>query len=113
MVKRRKMNKAMIESLLRHVLSAGLAALTGVMAVEGAVSPTDLSTGAWFAVLAALWAALVPTAIRYLNKKDPAFGLVAQLVATSVASKLETAAAKPAAKAPARKPAAKKPETKK
>lgn len=94
------MNKAMIDSLLRHVLSAGLAALTATMASEGVVSPTDLSSGGWIAVLAALWAALVPTAIRYLNKKDPAFGVVAQVAAASVTTKLETAA-KEAVKAPA------------
>lgn len=119
------MNKALIDSLLRHLLTAALGSLTAVMAVEGVVSPTDLSAGGWVAVLAALWAALVPNAIRYLNKKDPAFGLVAQAVASSVTEKLENAAKsagagkvasgdattkKPATKKPAaKKPAAKKP----
>jgi hypothetical protein len=64
----------------------------------------------------ALWASAVPTLIRWVNKKDPAFGLVAQAVAASVTTKLETAAEeapkkaapKAPAKAPAKKPAAKK-----
>jgi hypothetical protein len=49
-------------------------------------------------------AAVVPVIIRYFNKKDPAFGLVAKKV-------LETAqaeVAKKTAKAPAKKTAAKK-----
>lgn len=112
------MNKALIDSLLRHLLTAALGSLTAVMAVEGVVSPTELSASGWVAVVAALWAALVPNAIRYLNKKDPAFGLVAQVTAQAVTTKLETVA-KEAAKAPAKatastkKPAAKKPAAKK
>jgi topoisomerase IA-like protein len=54
--------------------------------------------------------------IRYANKKDPAFGLVAETLAKGVTTKLETAtkeAAKTPAKAPAKKPAAKKPAAKK
>jgi hypothetical protein len=54
----------------------------------------------------AIWAAVVPTLIRYLNKKDPAFGLVAQVTAQAVTAKLETAAkeaAKTTLKAPAKR----------
>jgi hypothetical protein len=53
--------------------------------------------------------------IRYANKKDPAFGLVAETLAKGVTTKLEAAAkeapkatSKAPAKAPAKKPAAKK-----
>ena len=95
------MNKQLIESFLRHVLGAGLASLTAVMASSGVVSPLELGSGEWFVVLGALWASLVPPVIRYLNTKDPAFGRVAENIADEVAAKID-AAAKPSPKAPAK-----------
>lgn len=48
------------------------------------------------------FAAVVPVAIRFFNKKDPAFGMVAQGVLTKAAEELDKAATsakkKPAAK---------------
>lgn len=99
------MNKALIESLLRHILGAGLASLTAVMAASGVVSPLELQSGDWLVVVAALWGAAVPPVIRYLNTKDPAFGRVAEDIAEEVALKIKNAA-KSSPKAPAKKPSA-------
>lgn len=86
------MNKAMIESLLRHVLGAGLAGITAVMASAGVVSPLELGLSEWLVVLGSMWAALVPPVVRYLNTKDPAFGRIAGDVAEEVTAKIDAAA---------------------
>ena len=83
--------KAMLASWARSFIAAALALYTA-----GETDPSVL--------LNAGIAAVVPVIIRYFNKKDPAFGLVAKKV-------LETAqaeVAKKTAKAPAKKTAAKK-----
>jgi hypothetical protein len=77
------MNKLAIESYLRNLL--------------GQVSGAE-----WLLVANALWASAIPTALRWLNSKDPAFGRVAEVAAAEVGKKLSTAAAS------AKKPAAKK-----
>jgi hypothetical protein len=108
--------KAALDSYLRNLLGVVLALVTTTMANAGVASPLDFGLGEWLTVANGLWAAAVPTLIRYANKKDPAFGLVAETLAKGVTTKLETAtkeAAKTPAKAPAKKPAAKKPATKK
>jgi hypothetical protein len=46
----------------------------------------------------------VPTLIRYLSKKDPAFGLIAEVAAKEVSKKIAEAAKK----APAKKTSTKK-----
>jgi hypothetical protein len=104
------MNKAMIESYVRNLAGQVIGAVMIVMQTSGVASPIDFGTSEWLLVANALWASLVPVALRYLNKKDPAFGLVAGAVAAEVSKKLSTEAAK--AKTPeAKKPAAKKPAT--
>jgi hypothetical protein len=106
-------NKAILDSYLRNLLGVVLALVTTTMASAGVASPLDFGAGEWLTVANGLWAAAVPTLLRYVNKKDPAFGLVAAAVATGVSAKLDTAtkaAAKPVAKT-APKPAAKKPTT--
>ena len=102
------MNKAMIDSYLRNLLGVVLALVTTAMANAGVASPLDLGAGEWLTVLNGVWAAAIPTVIRYLNKKDPAFGKVAEAVAAEVSKKIEAEATKAAApkKAPAKKPAA-------
>lgn len=110
--------KAALDSYLRNLLGVVLALVTTTMASAGVASPLDFGLGEWLTVANGLWAAAVPTLIRYVNKKDPAFGLVAQVTAQAVTAKLETAA-KEATKAPVKaaattkKPAAKKPAAKK
>ena len=101
------MNKAMIESLLRHILGAGLAAITAVMASEGVVSPLEVGASGWLVVLGAMWGALVPPVIRYFNTKDPAFGRIAGDIAEEVTLKIEEAAAKAAKSTTPRAPAKK------
>ena len=104
------MNKAMIDSYLRNLLGVVLALITTAMASAGVASPLELGTAEWLGVLNGVWAAAVPTVIRYLNTKDPAFGRVAEVVAAEVSKKIETQAKKTTT---AKKPAAKKPAAKK
>lgn len=116
-------NKAMLDSYLRNLVGVALALVTTTMANAGVASPLDFGLGEWLTVLNGVWAAAVPTLIRWLNSKDPAFGRVAEGVAAEVSKKLaaeakaaaaakkkaETAAAKAAAKTSA--PVAKKTTT--
>jgi hypothetical protein len=97
--------KAMLDSYLRNLLGVALALVSTTMVSAGVSSPLDFGTSEWLTVANGLWAAAVPTLIRYVNKKDPSFGIIAEVAAKEVSKKL-TAAAK---KAPAKKkPTAKK-----
>lgn len=100
------MNKAMIESYVRNLAGQVVGAVMIVMQTSGVASPIDFSTGEWLLVANALWASAIPTALRWVNKKDPAFGRVAEVAAAEVSKKLSTAAS--AAKKPAAKKAAPK-----
>jgi type IV secretory pathway TrbD component len=97
--------KAMLDSYLRNLLGVGLALVTTTMASAGVASPIDFGAGEWLTVANGLWAAAVPTLIRYVSKKDPAFGLVAGVAAKEVSKKISSAAKKASSK---KKPAAKK-----
>lgn len=55
-------NKAMIESYLRSLVGTGIAAYTA-------------SGGDPKSTLNAIWASLIPVALRFVNKNDAAFGL--------------------------------------
>lgn len=101
------MNKLAIESYLRNLLGQVIGAIFIVAEMSGVASPLDFSGAEWLLVANALWASAIPTVIRYLNTKDPAFGRVAEVAAAEVGKKLSTAAAS------AKKPAAKKTATKK
>jgi hypothetical protein len=100
--------KAMLDSYLRNLLGVVLALVTTTMASAGVASPLDFGTSEWLTVANGLWAAAVPTLIRYVSKKDPAFGLVAEVAAKEVSKKLSEAAKKAPAKKTATKKAAKK-----
>lgn len=102
------MNKAMIESYLRNLVGQVFGAVMIVSQTSGISSPLDFSGAEWLLVANALWASLVPVALRYINKKDPAYGRVAEVAAAEVTKKLSTAAS--AAK---KKPAVKKTVAKK
>jgi hypothetical protein len=97
--------KAMLDSYLRNLLGVVLALVTTTMASAGVVSPLDFGTSEWLTVANGVWAAAVPTLIRYVSKKDPAFGLVAEVAAKEVSKKIAAAAKKAPAK---KKPATKK-----
>ena len=101
------MNKAMIDSYLRNLLGVVLALVTTTMVNKGLASPLDFGVGEWLTVANGLWAAAVPTLLRWVNAKDPAFGRVAEVVAAEVTKKIDTAV-KAAPKAPAKKAAPKK-----
>jgi histone H1/5 len=84
------------------------------MATTGLASPLDFVSAEWLTVANGLWAALVPTILRYINSKDAAFGVVAEVAAKEVSKKLSTASKKATAKKPvAKKAVAKKPVAKK
>jgi type IV secretory pathway TrbD component len=99
------MNKALIESYLSNLLGVVLALVTTTMINAGVASPFDFGLGEWLGIANGLWAAGIPTVIRYLNKKDPAFGKVAEMVSDEVTRRLEDAAeeAKKATKKPVTK----------
>ena len=86
------MNKAMIDSYLRNLLGVTMALITTATVNAGVVSPLDLGAGEWLTVLNGVWAAAVPTLIRWLNTKDPAFGRIAETLADEVSTVIETAA---------------------
>ncbi len=88
--------KAMLESYGRSFLAAMTATF---MATGGDLFALDLETGK--AILASGIAAVLPVALRYINKKDPAFGKIAEVVAAEGMKKLTK-------KAPAKKAVAKK-----
>jgi hypothetical protein len=96
--------KAALDSYARNLLGVVLALITTTMTSTGLASPLDFGTGEWLTVANGLWAAAIPTVLRYINKQDPAFGLVAEVVAKEASKKLSEAAKK----APAKKPVAKK-----
>lgn len=100
------MNKAMIDSYVRNLLGQVIGAVMIVMQTSGVASPIDFSTSEWLLVANALWASLIPVALRWANKQDPAFGRVAEVAAAEVSKKLSTTAS--AAKKPAAKKAAPK-----
>ena len=72
------MNKAMIESYARNLLGQVIGAVMIVMQTSGAATPLDFGSGEWLLVANALWASLVPVALRYFNKLDPAFARLQQ-----------------------------------
>jgi hypothetical protein len=107
------MNKAALESYARNLLGQVIAAVMVVMQAKGLATPLDFGSGEWLLVANALWGSLIPVALRWANKKDPAFGRVATLVAAEAGKKLASSvtvipAKKAAKKAPAKKAAAKK-----
>jgi hypothetical protein len=90
--------KSMLDSYLRNLLGVVLALVTTTMVGAGVSSPLDFGTAEWLTIANGLWAAAVPTLLRYLNKKDPAFGVVAEAAAKEVSKKLTEAAKKAPAK---------------
>jgi hypothetical protein len=89
--------KAMLESYGRSFLAAVTATF---MATGGDLFALDEDT--LRAILASGIAAILPVALRYINKKDPMFGRIAKAVAAEGMKKLTTK------KAPTKKAVAKK-----
>lgn len=93
-----KINQAMIESYARNLLGQAIAAIT-IVSNTSNLSMFNFGSHEWVLVANTLWGALVPVALRYLNKKDPAFGFVAQAAADEVTGKLDSVAKKTTKKA--------------
>lgn len=92
--------QAMLESYLRNLAGQ----VIGAIAIVGhGASPTTFTASQWINVSNALWASLIPVVVRYLNKKDPAFGLIAGSVLKEGQKATATAIKKTAKKAPAKK----------
>ena len=105
------MNKAMLNSYVRNLFGQVLGAVVIVMQTSGISSPIEFTQHEWLLVANAIWASLVPVALRWANKQDPAFGRVANLAVAEVTRALQKEAAKPVKKAaatPAKKAVKKK-----
>jgi hypothetical protein len=107
-----KQTKAMLDSYLRNLLGVALALITTTMATAGVSSPLDFGTSEWLTVANGIWAAAIPTLLRYINKQDPSFGVIAEVAAKQVSAKI-TKAATAAKKPVAKKAVAKKTTSKK
>ena len=77
--------KAMLASYVRSFIAASTA-----LYLAGETDPAVL--------LNAGIAAVIPVVIRFVNKKDPAFGVVAQKVLTAAAAEVEKKTVKKTAK---------------
>jgi hypothetical protein len=98
------MNKAMIESYVRNLAGQVIGAVIIVTQTSGISTPLDFGSSEWLLVANALWASLVPVALRFVNKKDPAFGRIAEAAAADVSKKIvKAAAAKKKTAAPKKK----------
>jgi hypothetical protein len=107
-----KQTKSMLDSYLRNLLGVALALITTTMATAGVSSPLDFGTSEWLTVANGIWAAAIPTLLRYINKQDPSFGVIAEVAAKQVSAKI-TKAATAAKKPVAKKAVAKKTTSKK
>lgn len=88
------MNKAVIESYARNLLGQVVGAVMIVTQTSGIASPLEFGSGEWLLVANALWASLIPVALRWVNSKDPAFGRVAATLAAEAGKKLASEADK-------------------
>ena len=86
------MNKAMIESYLRNLLGQVVGSAVVVSQATG-VSLAEFGQSEYLLVANALWASLIPVALRWVNKKDPAFGPFAESALATVTKKISKAAA--------------------
>jgi hypothetical protein len=102
------MNKAVIDSYVRNLFGQVVGAIMIVMQTSGLTTPTDFGTSEWLLVANALWASLIPVILRWVNKKDPAFGAVAVAVTSSVSKKLSDSAKASSSSSAKKKPAPKK-----
>jgi hypothetical protein len=87
------MNKAMLESYARNLIGQIIGGVVVVSSTTGISSPLDFGQGEWLLVANALWASLIPVALRWVNKKDPAFGPFAETATKTVTKKILAAAA--------------------
>lgn len=84
-----KVNKAALESYARNLVGQLIGAMMIVMQTNNVASPLEFGSGEWLLVANVLWSSLIPTALRWANKKDPAFGRIAEAVASEAEKKLK------------------------
>lgn len=82
-----KINQAMLTSYARNLLGQVIAAAT-IVSSTSHVSIVNFKGAQLLLVANSLWASLVPVVLRFVNKQDPAFGLVAEQAADAVTKKL-------------------------
>ena len=68
------MNKALIASYGRTLLATIVTAIFAVSQTAGKL-PFEFSAQDWYAIANAVWVAVIPVALRYLNPNDAAFGV--------------------------------------
>jgi hypothetical protein len=83
-----KINQALVESYVRNLLGQVIAAAT-IVSSTSHVSIANFKGAQWALVANALWGSLVPVILRFVNKKDPAFGIVAEQATDAVTRKLK------------------------
>ena len=86
-----KINQAMLESYVRNLLGQVIAAATIVSSTSGISNPINFHAHQWGLVANALWGSLVPVILRFVNQKDPAFGIVAKDVTDAATTKINSA----------------------
>lgn len=74
-----KKTQALLASYARHLVATIFTAVLAISNVSH-VSPLNFTKGEWLLVANTLWVSALPVVRRYLNKKDPAFGVVADVV---------------------------------
>lgn len=89
-----KLNKIALESYLRNLVGQIIGAVMIVTQTSGIASPLEFGSSEWLLVANALWSSVIPTALRWANKKDAAFGRVAEAVAKEAEKKLKKATEK-------------------
>jgi hypothetical protein len=90
----------MFESYVRALAGQVIFAIT---VVGHGANPSTFTASQWAEVSNVLWAALIPVALRYINKKDPAFGLIAKPILEQAKVATAKTIKKTAKKAPVKK----------
>jgi hypothetical protein len=88
-----KINQAMIESYVRNLLGQVVVS-AAIVSSATHVGLFSFGTHEWALVANTLWASLVPVVLRFVNKKDPAFGWVAEQATSTVTKKIDSVATK-------------------
>ena len=92
--------QSMIDSYARNLSGQVVAAI--ILVGQGA-SPASFTASQWADVSNVLWTTLIPVALRYINKKDPSFGLIAKPLLEGAKNETAKAIKKTAKKAPVKK----------
>jgi len=80
-------NSALIQSYVRNLVGQLIGAATIVSAATN-VSIANFGGHEVLLVANALWASLVPVLLRYVNKNDPAFGIIAKNITDAATEKI-------------------------